>query len=593
MKLIPLFASLTIAPSLVLASTNGFIVPSFRGSAASQTGYWESFTAPVGAPGNVPDQPGSTTTGILFQSESNAFLTGTGNIYNLEGASRFGLVDTTPFTLGTVIVQTRTIGSELDYATPTLTCSNASGVHVLPPLPRIELDRANVPGLGAMVSSLWQWDVSPLGVSSYEVAFAAAEPSLSFDSLTLDTWDQFVPLFSVPFNVHSSTPAIERWMYPHNAAPCDRAASSTFATFGDESGVDTRHAQNLVGWDTDSLLPAQRGPASYLITRCRVTLTLNRGNLFAYDPTHDRHETYLDAAHPDYIPDEDAGWPVELFGVGFRNDFDASTFDQCADFGSSGVGERNAYAVSWSSHGALVDVGNNVGKTNDALLPFEAVPFAVGQTTNALAGDLVPGGARITFDLNLADPFVLGYLQAGLHEGRLRFMVSSLHTSSGPAGPASYPDFATHFNAAVLDPTRLELEGMVIGNADLDADGLPDDWEIFHLASLAWSADDDPDSDGASNQIEWQAGTNPGSSEDVLRISAEPTGESVATLRWAHRANRSYTVEFTEDWQSWQPVAEPNLVYSAPGFVECVDLPVPGEPVVNRFYRVKVSASAP
>jgi len=277
-----------------------------------------------------------------------------------------------------------------------------------------------------------------------------------------------------------------------------------------------------------------------------------------------------------------------LFGVGFRNGFDAASFDQCSPFGSSATGERNAFATSWATNGAWVDVSNNVGKTNTAYPAFEAVPFAVGQTTNALPGELVPAGAQITFDLNLADPFVLEYVQAGLDAGRLRFMVSSLHTNEGQTGAPSYPDFATRFNAVIAEPTRLEIEGVVAGTGDLDADGLPDDWELQYLDSLTFSATDDPDQDGAANANERQAGTDPANGQARLSLAyATLTPEAGLTLRWTHQASRTYTLESTEACQNWQPVPAPALRYPAPGIVEWTEEPsLTNDTRPRRFYRV-------
>lgn len=578
-----------LTTTAVHSGTNGFVVPFIRGSNDSQAGYWETFTIPIGLPGNAADQPGATTSARLVQTDPQAFLTGSGNLYNQEGLSRFSLTDSAPFTLGTAVLQVRSLGSELDYPSATLTCSNAAGVHVLSPHTAVELNRAAVPGLGATVSTLWQWDLSGLGVSAYEIRFAAAAPSLSLDSLTLDTAAAFIPLFTAPFAIANHTPTIERWMYPHNAAPCDRPAGASFGTFGDEAGVDTRHAQHLVGWDTAAWLPVQRGPASYLITRGRVTLTINRGNLFPYDPTHDPYETYLDPGIPGAVPDADAGRPVELFGVGYRSGFDLTSFDQCSPFGSDATGERNAYAASWSTNGAWVDVSNNVGKTNTAFAPFDAVPFAVGQTADAPPGELVPTGAKLTFELNLADPFVLGYVQAGLNAGRLRFLVSSLHTTDGPTGTPTFPDFATRFNAAVVEPTQLELEGLVVGTDDLDADGLPDDWELHHLQSLTYGAADDPDQDGAANGTERHAGTDPANAEDRLSLSVGIAQQDGRTLRWRHQASRTYTLETTVDWQNWQPVPAPALRYPKPGIVDWTDDgSLTGGLGPLRFYRVSV-----
>lgn len=189
LDLVPL--ALLVLSSPALGATNGFVPPSFRGSTGSESGYWETFTVPSGAPGNLPDQPGATTDAVLTQSNPAAFLTGSGNIYNPSSINSFTLADSTSFTLGTVVLQTRSVGSEIDYNSVTLNYTDGAGAHSLASLPRLELDRVTVPGLGANVSSLWQWDLTGLGVSSYSISFAAAESSLSFDSLTLDTWNQF------------------------------------------------------------------------------------------------------------------------------------------------------------------------------------------------------------------------------------------------------------------------------------------------------------------------------------------------------------------------------------------------------------------
>ena len=576
-------AFLELAP-FAGAGTNGFIVPSFRGSANSEAGYWETFAVPVGAPGNTADKAGATTGAVLTQADTNAFPTGSGNIYNLSGVSVFTLVDATPFALGTVVLQTRTLGSELDSGSPMLHYTDGTGVQTAAPLSQVELNRGNQPGLGATVSSLWQWNLTGLGITSYTITFRAAAPSLSFDSLTLDTSDTFTPVFTQPFVVNDSTPVIERWMYANNGAPCDRPAGATFATLGDEAGVDTRHAQHLVGWDTAAAIPTNRGPARYLVSRCRVTLTINRGQLFAYDPTQDDFRTYFETNHPAFQPDGDTGRPIELFGAAFRNGYDAANFDPCAPFGSNATGERNGYAAGWSTNGALVDVSNNVGKTNQAFPRFEVAPFAIGRTATVMPGQLVPAGTKISFDLNLADPFVLAYVQSALDTGRLRLMVSSLHTSAGPFGAPNYPDFATQFNEILVEPTRLELEGVAISSNDVDADGLPDDWELFRLHTLAQNGSADPDADGASNLAEYRAGTDPASEASTLKIlSITRTAGGGATLRFPHAAGHRYRVEFTENFSGWNLLTNAPLFELATGLGQITD----EAPAARRFYRVR------
>jgi len=410
---------------------------------------------------------------------------------------------------------------------------------------------------------------------------------MSFDSLTLDTHNQFVSILTARFQVNDTVPALERWMYANNAAPCDRPAGSVFGTMGDEAGVDTRHAQHLLGWDTASAIPAHRGPSRYLLSRCRITLTINRGGLFAYDPTQDDYRTYFEGG-PDYRPDSDVGRPIELFGVGWRNGFDVATFEQCAPFGSNATGERNAFAAGWSTNGVLVDVSNNVGKTNPVFAPFEVAPFSIGQISNVVPGQLVPGGTKVMFDLNLEDPFVLAYVQTALDDGRLRLMVSSLHTSAGPVGAPSYPDFATHFNEASVEPTRLELEGVVVSDRDIDKDGLPDDWEQFELGTLTWDGAADADGDGASNAVEYQAGTHPSRATSALRILPGLVVETVSgqtLIRFPHAANQHYTVEYTETFDRWVPLPGAPRFELGTGLATWPDsAPSPGE----RFYRVRV-----
>jgi hypothetical protein len=203
MKLASFLPIVTTAVMLSLggaarAATNNFVVPDFRGSPDSEAGYWERFTVAFGAPGNLADQAGSTTGAILTQTGSpDSFITGTGNIYDFSTALQaFTITDSTPFSLGTVVLQTRTLGSELDYNAVLLTYTDGTGSHTVAPFAHIELDRGTT--LGASVSLLFQWNLTGLGVSDYSISFAGAGPSVSFDAMTLDTWNQFAVVVPEP-----------------------------------------------------------------------------------------------------------------------------------------------------------------------------------------------------------------------------------------------------------------------------------------------------------------------------------------------------------------------------------------------------------
>jgi hypothetical protein len=560
------------------AGTNNFSVPFFRGSPNSELGFWENFTTASGGE-NSPDRPGSTSGAVLIQSNTNAILTSTFNIYNPADLSEFTLRDGTPFVLGTVVLQARTLGAELDYGAVALTYTNESGSHSLPPAYRLERDRGTT--LGASLSLLWQWDLTGLGVTNYSVSFKAIGPSLSFDSVTLDTWDQFAKVVPEIF-YNSSLPSLERWMYPFNASPCDRPAGAVFGTFGDASGVDSRHAQHLLGWDTANAFPTNRGPTKYLVRSARVTLTINRGNLFVYDPSHDDYRSYFETNAPGFIADTDTGRPVEMFGIGFRNGFNINTFDQCAPFGGAATAQRNAFTVSWNTNGVLADVSNNIGKTNELYPSFEAWPFAVGRTTGAAAAEPVPAGAKITFDLNLNDPFVFAYVQRALNDGKLRLGLSSFH--GGEQGQPAFPDFVTHFSETATEPTKIELVAVAVRDTDSDADGLPDDWEEFYFGQLAATGGQDSDGDGQSNALEMAAGTNPRATTSALRVTSVSSTNGAVNLRWAHAPNRQYQLETCDDFSVWTPVAGFAPVYPEPGVAEWSNR---SPDRAKKFYRLR------
>ena len=389
-----------------------------------------------------------------------------------------------------------------------------------------------------------------------------------------------------PFSLNFTQPSLDRWMYPFNATPGTRPTAPVFGTLGDDAGVDSRHGQFLIGFDTGDQAPAGLGPANYLIRRARVTATINRDRSFHYDPTQDAFNTY-DTNHPAYTPDTDAGRPIELFGAGFRNGFTTATFPEDGPFGSSEAGGRNAYAAGYSTNGALVDVGNNVGKTNASFPSFEVYPFGIGQAEGLAPGDLVPSGTTIRFELNLADPFVRRYLQEGCDAGRLRFTITGLHVSEFGGAPA-WPDFFTRDSVLGTAPT-LELEGTAVSGTDVDGDGLPDDWEQFHFPSLASDAGADPDLDGQSNREEFLAGTDPTVADSFLGITAiERQGDGSTVIRFRHAASRHYAIEYSGDLRSWSRVENPGLIfYSQPGVAAWRDDgSQTGGLMSPRFYRV-------
>lgn len=413
-------------------------------------------------------------------------------------------------------------------------------------------------------------------------------------------------VFAQPFSIQSAPADIARWMYPFNASPANRATASVFSGFGSVGSYDTRDAQFLLDWNTSNSIPTGMGARNYLIRRVRVTLTIASGNQYAYTGALRDYRTYFPANDPRHLSPTGTNCSVELFGAGFRGGYTALTFPQDGPFESSGAAyytNRNAYAASFDTNGVLVDVSNNVGDegTNEIAAAFEVAPFAVGQTTNVAPGQLMPAGSQLTFDLNLDDPLVYGYVQSGLDNGRLDFVAATLLAASYGGAP-NYPNFYTIFNT-LADPTEyplLDIEGTVVRtNLDSDNDGLPDDWEQFYFGRLGVGATNSFTGDGVNNLAKYIAGTNPTNSADDFRLLSIQNRSGVNELRFTFAPNRQYSVRWSDDLQHWQTVTNPplnyssawlektetNVMYPAPVYGAWHDTNVVGS---QRFYRIGV-----
>jgi len=101
-------------------------------------------------------------------------------------------------------------------------------------------------------------------------------------------------------------------------------------------------------------------------------------------------------------------------------------------------------------------------------------------------------------------------------------------------------DFWEAQGASAVNPVYLNANvtnaNITLSDADTDADGLPDWWEIKWFSSLANGASDDPDNDGLTNLQEYQYGTNPNNADtdgdgmsdwDEMRYGKDPLGSNV------------------------------------------------------------------
>ncbi len=275
-----------------------------------------------------------------------------------------------------------------------------------------------------------------------------------------------------PIVAEFANPSADRWNYPFNPTPGTRWTASTF---GNEPGAplfDNRDGQMIVAFDTAAAIPAGLGADRYEVLSVRLVLENAVDGTWTFDPTPDPWQSYLPPDDPQWIPDEDGGEAIEVFGVGFRNGFDAASWQENTPFG---VGDpldpsiRTAFPIDLVG-GMAIDVSNSVREQ------FDPAPWAVGEALGVAAGDPVPYGAEVVFEIDLARTSVEGYVADALDRGRLLLGVTSLAkvVQQGSTFPAFHcresPLVAAGFaNAARLEVVvRLSNAGRA---ADLDGDG--------------------------------------------------------------------------------------------------------------------------
>ena len=256
----------------------------------------------------------------------------------------------------------------------------------------------------------------------------------------------------------------DRWMYPFNATPGTRSTMSTFGAVGSPP-FDDRDGQAHVGFDTatagvPSLLPKN----NYQINSVKVSVTHSTtGGALVYDDTYDSYQTYNGT-----LADTDAGRPIELHGLGFRNGFGELEIGFGPPNTPPGFKETDAFAFAdptledvrnvFAMSSSGLEVSNNVSDG------FESDPWAVGQAVGLLPGDTVveavPGtspGTTFEFLVNLSDPLIVEYLQTGLQDGLLGFAITSLHAAAQPPNPTTSPNFYTtdSFNPEAVAPSLM------------------------------------------------------------------------------------------------------------------------------------------
>jgi hypothetical protein len=278
-------------------------------------------------------------------------------------------------------------------------------------------------------------------------------------------------------DVSFTRPTLDRWMYPFNFSRGGEATSPIFGAIL-QAGFDDRDSQLLLGFRTEASSPAVPpglGVGSYRIESARLTLTVANDLEARYDPTFDTYTSLLPEADPNRTVDADQGRPAEVFACGYRNGWTPETFMESTTFGGVPIvdpaeGARNVFAATVDANGVATDVSRQVREG------FDASPLAIG-TTDLAAGDLIPAGTVMTFELSACDPAVRRALADGLNRGRVNLMVTTLQPAQGGPGGGqgdrTYPVFYTKENPVNL-PATLTLRVRVGNPADFNQDGFVD-----------------------------------------------------------------------------------------------------------------------
>ena len=244
-----------------------------------------------------------------------------------------------------------------------------------------------------------------------------------------------------PIEIDMPAPTWDRWMYPFNATPCTRPGGSVFGFWSEdlESSTDNRMGQVVFGFDTTGqLAPGQT--AGMRVTSAVITMTQQNEGV-VYDPTVDPYECMLDTP---LIEDEDAGQPVELFGVDYRGGYDQETWPCNGPFSPAGGswGSRYIFNAGYRD-GVLSDVSNQIREE------WTPTPFAVSVPEGITAGDIIPLDTVHTFTIDVDDQDIQGYLLDGLERGEIEFGLSTMYRVESQTGT-----FASFYMNSDWSPRR-------------------------------------------------------------------------------------------------------------------------------------------
>ena len=308
---------------------------------------------------------------------------------------------------------------------------------------------------------------------------------------------------AIPAVAFFDEPSLDRWFYPFNTTPGSRAVMPIFGATGTPD-FDDRDGTAFLRWDTSAEIEPGLGPDAYDVISVRITLTNQTADEVPYDDSVDPYTAYLPPDDPEFTED-DPGSPLELFGAAARNGFDPLSFPENGPYSPGdpvGPDVRNIYAIDLEPNGDEIDVNNNVRDR------FTAVPWAVGTVDGLAPGDLVPGDAVFTFELDLSRPEVEAYVAAQLDQGALAAVVTSLQRVEVQGGTfvRGYAKESVQAQVGLVDAATLEIVWEVAGGLcpeDVDGSGAVDFPDVLAILSAFGDCDGCPEDVDGSGAVDF------------------------------------------------------------------------------------------
>jgi hypothetical protein len=319
------------------------------------------------------------------------------------------------------------------------------------------------------------------------------------------------PVMSQTIAYVNDYPEFQMYFYPtpsSNGPGSVRDRAPTFGGYSSSGPTGTefyegtsrdpsRRGSFFIAGDTSADIPLLQDVARYQINSAKIRVTMmatqvapDFGFFLPYDNTLDASSAITSAM------DADPGYPLEMYGVdfqagkeqfGFGPDETAAKYFRLGDQRWTSGPEDPYRMFGIDANGRDVENsivgGYSATEASGHTTQFTPEPFAIGRAYDALGNELTPGadyttGDEIEFELNLALPGVVQYLQQSLAKGYVGFAVSSLHPTSGQTGNQAYPDFYLDDLDVGPNPDgagpSIELDVTILpessGNGDFDFD---------------------------------------------------------------------------------------------------------------------------